>query len=108
MRYKAPKLVENWGILYIIIIIIHSIHSIQERAIQIHLTESSSKLPFIEAIFKDNTSLSSQLETYPVTRVLCDTGSDSILIPYKLFKSMGFTSRNLMPEPVYNIKAVRE
>ena len=78
--------------------------NIQERAIQIHLTESLSRLPFVEAIFKDNTLLSSQLETYPVTQVLCDTGSDFSLIPYKLFKSMDFTSRNLMPKPVYNIK----
>ena len=39
-----------------------------------------------------------------MTRVLFDTGSDSSLIPYKLFKSMGFQSKCLMPEPIYNIK----
>ena len=78
--------------------------TIQKRALQINLTESTSKLPFVEAIFTNNTSLSNHPETYPVTRVLCDTGSDCSLIPYKLFKAMGFQSKCLMPEPIYNIK----
>ena len=76
----------------------------RDNAIQINLTESASKLPFVEAIFTHNTPLPTQLDTYPINRALCDTGSDCSLIPYKLFKEMGFRSNCLMPEPIYNIK----
>ena len=55
----------------------------KNRAIQINLTEAASRLPFVEAIFTHTTPLPNQLETFPINRALCDTGSDCSLIPYK-------------------------
>ena len=76
----------------------------KNRAIQINLAESVSKLPFVEAIFTHISPLPDQLATFPINRALCDTGSDCSLIPFKLFKEMGFRSSSLMKEPIYNIK----
>ena len=75
----------------------------KNRAIQINLAESVSKLPFVEAIFTHISPLPDQLATFPIHRALCDTGSDCSLIPFKLFKEMGFRTSSLMKEPKYNI-----
>ena len=76
----------------------------RNTAIQINLAESISKLPFVEVIFTHISPLPDQLATFPIQRALCDTGSDCSLIPFKLFKAMGFKSSCLMKEPKYNIK----
>ena len=79
--------------------------NIKSKSIEINITQSSSKLPFVEAIFRDpNSSQLNQEKTYNTMRMLIGTGSDCSLIPYNTFKSMGFQCRNMMQPTIYNSK----